>query len=71
MKLNEFIKILLGVLVLLIITYCFLVMNKKDCVKHNKRVDPPRSVPRSLEAQYACNQFTSCNTTGFMNFKHY
>ena len=62
MDLNELVKILFGVLVLLTITYCMLVFNQKPCPPPPKRrpVKPP--APKGLESQYVCNQFSSCDT---------
>ena len=71
MDLNELIKILFGVLLLLTITYCLLVFNKKPCNLPPKRRTVKPQEPQGLESQYVCNQFSSCDTTGFMNFKHY
>ena len=71
MDLNELIKILFGVLILLAITYCMLVFNKKPCPPKVRRRPVKPLDPQGLESQYVCNQFSSCDTTGFMNFKHY
>ena len=73
MDVNELIKILSGVLILLIVTYFSLIFNKKSCIIKTKQKGKPlpRVVPNGLESQYVYNQFSSCDTTGFMNFKHY
>ena len=71
MDLNELVKILFGVLVLLTITYCMLVFNQKPCPPPPKRRRAKSPEPQGLESQYVCNQFSSCDTTGFMNIKHY
>ena len=69
--LNELNTILLGVLILLLVTYCFMIFNKKPCVVKSKIIEPKPSKTNGLDKQYQCTDFSSCDTTGFMNFIHY